>query len=316
MLTKELLKANAELAGLTDEQLSVIENLSKNDEDRVIGARIGEVYRQEDETIKNLTGYERQGDEKTYVYRERVLKDLTSRLKGTDDLNRQIADLTKEKARLEKVIADGEGDGETKKALQQAQRDLASITKQFTDLKTEYDGAKNKFDSELLGIRIDNELALASKGFKFKEGLPEAVTRVVLDQAIAKIKGMNPEFVDDGKGKKTLIFKDETGARLLNQQNHLDPFTANELIANELKAMGVLDEGRHQNGGGTSSPTGGKGNNGGYVVDIAGSKTQVEAYEAITQTLMAQGLTKGSAAFEKAMTESWETNNVNSLPER
>lgn len=315
MLTKELLKANAELTGLTDEQLSAIENLSKNDEDRVIGMRIGEVYRQEDETIKNLTGIDRQGDEKTYVYRERVLKDLTSRVKATDELTKQVADLTKEKARLENVIADGEGDGETKKALQQAQKDLASITKQFTDLKTEYDGAKSKFDAELLGIRIDNELALASKGFKFKDGLPEAVTRVVLDQAIAKIKGMNPEFVEDAQGKRSLIFKDENGARLLNKEHHLDPYTANELIANELKAMGVLDEGRKQGGGGTSIPTGERGK-GGYSVDIAGSKTQVEAYEAITQTLMAQGLTKGSAAFDKAMAESWETNNVQALPER
>lgn len=315
MLTKELLKANAELTGLTDEQLSVIENLSKNDEDRVIGTRIGEVYRQEDETIKTLTGYERQGDEKTYIYRERVLKDLASKAKENDGLNKQIADLTKEKARLEKVIADGEGDGEAKKALQQAQRDLASITKQYTDLKTEYDGARSKYDAEILGIRIDNELALASKGFKFKEGLPEAVTRVVLDQAVAKIKGMNPEFVEGSDGKKSLVFKDETGARLLNKEHHLDPFTANELIANELKAMGVLDEGRKQTGGGTSTPTGG-GGKGNYSADIAGAKTQVEAYEAIAQSLMAQGLTKGSAAFEKAMTDSWDTNNVASLPER
>ena len=316
MLTKELLKANAELNGLSDEQLSVIENLSKNDEDRVIGMRIGEVYRQEDETIKNLTGIDRLGDEKTYVYRERVLKDLTSKVKATDELTKQVADLNKEKARLEKVIADGEGDGETKKALQQAQRDLASITKQFTDLKTEYDGAKSKFDAELLGIRIDNELALATKGFKFKDGLPEAVTRVVLDQAVAKIKGMNPEFEEDGKGGKRLIFKDEAGARLLNKEHHLDPYTANELIANELKAMGVLDEGRRQTGAGTNTPTGDRGKGGGYSVDVAGSKTQVEAYEAITQTLLAQGMTKGSAAFEKAMTESWEANNVQSLPER
>lgn len=316
MLTKELLQANAELKGLTDEQLSVIENLSKNDEDRVIGTRIGEVYRQEDETIKSITGIDRLGDEKTYVYRERVLKGLTEKVKAADDLTKQVADLTKEKARLEKVIADGDGDGETKKALQQAQRDLASITKQYTDLKTEYDGAKSKFDAEMLNYRIDNELALASKGFKFKDGLPEAVTRVVLDQAIAKVKGMSPEFEEGKDGKTSLVFKDETGARMLNKEHHLDPFTANELIANELKAMGVLDEGRKVNGGGTSTPTGGSGKGGGYAVDIAGSKTQVEAYEAITQSLMAQGLTKGSAAFDKAMAENWEANNIQSLPER
>lgn len=313
MLTIELLKANAELKDLSDAQLSVIETLSKNDEDRVIGTRIGEVYRQEDETIKSITGIDRLGDEKTYVYRERVLKDLTNKVKATDELTKQVSDLTKEKARLEKAIADGDGDAETKKALQQAQKDLASITKQYTDLKTEFDGAKSKYDADLLNYRIENELTNASKGFKFKDGLPEAVTRVVLDQVVSKIKGMNPEFVDDGKGKQMLIFKDETGARRLNVENHLNPFTANELIANELKAMGVLDEGRKVAGGGTSSPTGEKGKNG-IIVDITGSKTQVEANEAIAQALMAQGLTNGSAEYEKAMSEAWEANNVKSLP--
>lgn len=45
----------------------------------------------------------------------------------------QIDSLTKEKARLEKAIADGAADAETVKALKQAKADLQNVTTQFTD---------------------------------------------------------------------------------------------------------------------------------------------------------------------------------------
>ena len=60
--------ANEALAGLTDEQITAIETLSRNDEDVVIGARFGEVYRQMDSTNVKATGLKRNGDEKTYNY--------------------------------------------------------------------------------------------------------------------------------------------------------------------------------------------------------------------------------------------------------
>lgn len=50
----------------------------------------------------------------------------------------QIDALTKEKARLEKAIADGAADAETAKALKQAKADLANITTQYNELNTKY----------------------------------------------------------------------------------------------------------------------------------------------------------------------------------
>lgn len=314
MLTREILKANTELNGLTDEQLAAIETLSKNDENAVIGARIGEVYRQMDTTIANATGIARNGDEKTYLYLERAAKALGEKVKTNDDLAKQVAELTKEKGRLEKVIAEGDGDNETKKALAQAQKDLASITKQFTDLKSESDKQKAEYEKQITGKDIEFELRMAESGMKFKKDLPEAVTRIALNEVRNKVLGMNPEFIDNGKGGKTLVFKDADGAIMRNQSNHLDPCTATELIANELKTMGVLDEGRQQNGGGTNTPTGNNGPKG--SMDIAGAKTRTEAYEIIANSLMAQGMLNGSEAFDKAMQQAWQDNNVSALPER
>lgn len=81
--------------------------------------------------------------------------------------------------------------------------------------------------------------------------------------------------------------------------------------------MGVLDEGRKATGGGTNPPAGGTGGNGGgSTIDVSGAKTRVEANEAITTGLLAQGLTVGSDEFQSAMTQAWTDNNVAQLPEK
>ena len=225
----------------------------------------------------------------------------------------QIDALTKEKARLEKAIADGAADAETAKALKQAKADLANITTQYNELNTKYTDIQEAHKKELFAIKIDSELQTAAGGIKFKAGLPKAVTRVILQQATEKIKGMNPEYIDDGKGGKILAFKDETGAIMRNPNNQLNPFGASDLLQKELKTMGVLDEGRQAGGGGTHGGTGGTGNK--TVLDVSGAKSRNEAYEAITNHLLAQGLTIGSADFDAAMTKAWKDNNISSLPE-
>lgn len=298
MLTREIIAANAALAGLTEDQINTIVTLSQNDENAVIGARIGEIYRQMDTTIAEATGVARNGDEKTYLYLARATKSLKEQADSVTG--------------LKKIIADGEGNAETAKQLDQARKDLTAVKKQYNDLKAEFDTAKDNHAKELFNVRIENVLSGATAGLKFKAELPKSVTDIIVSNAIAKIKGMNPEYIDDGKGGKILAFKDETGAIMRNPENQLNPYNATELIARELKTMGVLDEGRKQEG------TGGKGKNGGNggTLDISSARTRIEAGEIIAQQLMAQGLTRGSEEFDKAYTDAYRDNNVNSLPER
>ena len=44
MLTIDMLKQSADLSGLTDVQFKAIADMSRNDENNVIGARIGELH--------------------------------------------------------------------------------------------------------------------------------------------------------------------------------------------------------------------------------------------------------------------------------
>lgn len=309
-LTRQLITANAALAALTDEQIAALETLSQNDENTVIGARIGEIYRQMDSTIEEHLGVKRNGDEKTYKFLERAAKEVSAKVKTAEQLQQQVAALTAEKERLEGVIKKGEGNAEAAKQLEQATKDLAATKKAFNDLKAQYDTAKASHDAELFGIKVDGVLSGATAGLKFKPEFPASVTNVLLAQAVAKVKGMNPEFIDDGNGGKTLVFKDANGARLNNPNNALNPYTAGELIAKELKEMGVLDEGNGGGGGTKPNPTKPTG-----VIDVSGCRTRSEAYNAIDKALLAKGLVVGSDEYQSQMDAAWKDNNVAALPE-
>ena len=312
-LTTELLNANAALAALTDEQKTAIVEMSRNDETAVIGQKTGEIYGGLDADILAASGIAKNGSEKTYDYAKRVIGEIKGQAGNAAQMQSQIAELTKEKARLEKVVADGGSDAETKKALTQAKADMANVTKEFTDLKTKYDAAESEHAKALFGMKIDGEFAKATAGLKFKADLPASVTSVLTEQAVAKVKAMNPEYIDDGNGGKTLAFM-ENGAVKRNPENNLRPFTAAELVAKELSTMGVLESGRKQTGAGSTGGHETGGTRG--TVDLSGARTQNEAHEIIAKQLMAQGKINGSKEFADAMAQAWKDNHdvIKALP--
>lgn len=311
-LTTELLKANAATAGLSDEQINAVVEMSVNDEATVIGQKTGEIYGGLDADILAASGIAKNGTEKTYDYAKRVIGEVKSKADGAQS---QIAELSREKTRLEKALAEGGSDAETRKALNKANADLANVTKEYADLKTKYDNAEVEHQKAIFDMKIDGEFSKASAGIKFKADLPASVTSVLLSQAIAKVKGMNPEYIDDGNGGKVLAFN-ENGTTMRNPENKLRPYTASELISKELKTMGVLEEGRKQTGAGSGEILGG--GSGAGVVDISGARTQDEAQEIIARQLMQQGKVNGSKEFSDAMAEAWKANKdvIRALPLR
>ena len=311
MITIEMLAADAALAGLTDEQRNAIALMSRNDEEVVIGNRFREVYNRLDESIARETGIPRNGDEKTYNYLERAAKILAAKANSVDGLNTKINELTKERDKLKQQVAEG-GDEATRKQLAQATKDLDAVRQQYDALKGDYDKLKTDHANELFGMQIDNELNGAKAGLKFKSEFPQAATDTLLQQALGKVKGMNPEFIDNGNGGKRLVFKGENGEIVRNPENHLEPYTAEELLKKELRAMGILDEGRQAAGAGTFPPKGNKPAQ--SNVDVTMARTQTEAQEIIHKQLMAQGLVNGSKAYQDAMTEAWKANNISNLP--
>lgn len=317
-LTSELLKGNAATAGLTDEQINAITEMSRNDETAVIGQKTGEIYGGLDADILAASGIAKNGTEKTYDYAKRVIGDMKAQAGDAQAKQATIDTLTREKARLEKVIADGGGDAETKKQLTQAQKDLAAITKNYTDLKAEFDTAKENHTKEIFGMRLDTELEKATGAIKFKADLPETVTRVLLTNAKSIVRGMNPDYIDDGKGGKVLAFMGSDGAVMRNPENNLNPYTATELVMRELKNMGVLETGKQTSGSGSTGGQGGQGGGATGTIDLSGAKTQSDADDLITKALLSQGLTVASDAFYTAKQKAWADNKdfIKTLPVR
>ena len=310
MITKEMIAADAALSGLTEEQQNALVLMSKNDEETVIGNRFREVYNQMDATIAQATGVQRNGDEKTYLYLERAANILAEKANSVDGLNGQIATLIKERDALQKAIEE-DGDAELKRQLQQANIDLTSVRQQYDTLKGEFDTLKENHSKELFGMQIDNALSGAKAGLKFKAEFPQAAVDTLLNQALATIKGMQPEFVDDGKGGKRLVFKGADGAIQRNPENHLEPYTAEELLKKELRAMGILDEGRQATGTNTTQPNQQQQTT---IVDVTMARTQKEADDIIHNQLMTKGLVRGSKKYQEDYQQAWKDNNISSLP--
>lgn len=307
MITADILKANEQLAKLTDEQIASIVTLSTNDVNAEIGKKIGELYRQLDTTIDTSTGIARKGDEKTYNYLERAIKELKGSMPNVDEMKGKIKTLTDEKIRLEALIAEGSKDTETAQLLNQAKAELKSTKDLYLGLQTKFDEQAKTHKSELFGLRVENELTNALNGLKFKAEIPANVTKTFVNAAISKVKGLNPDYVDDVNGGKRLVFRDANGVVISNPTN-LAPYTAAELLGNELKDIiaikGAKGTGTQVEGGGINNDT----------VTIGNARTQQEAMTIISKSLCAQGLTAGSKEFQTKLDAAWAENKVKSLP--
>ena len=307
MITAEILKANEQLSKLTDEQIASIVTLSTNDVNAEIGKKIGELYRQLDTTIDTSTGIARKGDEKTYNYLERAIKELKGSMPNVDEMKGKIKTLTDEKIRLEALIAEGSKDTETAQLLNQAKAELKSTKDLYLGLQTKFDEQAKTHKSELFGLRVENELTNALNGLKFKAEIPANVTKTFVNAAISKVKGLNPDYVDDVNGGKRLVFRDANGVVISNPTN-LAPYTAAELLGNELKDIiaikGAKGTGTQVEGGGINNDT----------VTIGNARTQQEAMTIISKSLCAQGLTAGSKEFQTKLDAAWAENKVKSLP--
>jgi hypothetical protein len=305
MIDKVLLQQNAALAGLTDAQLDAIVTIASNDLNTEIGHKFSEVYRQLDTTIEKSTDIAREGDEKTYKYLERAITKMKESL-DSSGLQSQIDTLKAEKTRLEEQVAKG-GDEETKRLLASTKAELENAKTEYGKLQTQMEKFKTDHKKELLGLQVTSDVKQAAAGLSFKKEIPQTVVDTMVQQAVARLAGTNPEYIDNGQGGKRLVFRGEDGAIKNNPKNQLNPYTAGELLSEYLSDIIA------------PAASGGAGTNrtdpkGGSATDISGAKTRVQAQEIIAKSLADQGLAVGTQAYQEAMDKAWKDNNVSNLP--
>ena len=312
-LTPEVIKANAELATLSEAQLAAIATLSVNDENQVINTKIGELHGRYDEDVKTVTGIEKNQGEKSYDYVKRVLGDFKSKISGATELQNKITGYETEIANLKQQISEGKGDEVIRQQLKDAQTELATLKTQYDTDKQAWGNKEKEFSQQITSLQVDTQFEKAVAGLKFKAGYPESVQKTLLSSAKSAILGAyKPDWVE-ADGQRIMVFRDKNGEILRNKSNSLNPYTAGELISEQLKE--VLDPGKKTTGTGTEEP--GKGGVDTIeIVDIAGAKTQVQADEIIVKYLMQNGETRGSASFAEKQKKLREENGVNKLPIR
>lgn len=310
-LTAAILRANADLAALSDEQLSIIEELSKNDENTVIGARIGELHGQYDNDVLSVTGIAKNQGEKTYDYVKRVLGDYKQKAAGAEALNTQITELKTQIEGYKKTIAEGKGNEAVAQQLKDAQKQLADTQALFETKNKEWQEKYDSLNSQYQQSLIDAEFSKALQGMKFKSIYPESVQKTLIESAKRTVLSTaKPDWVEEN-GARKLVFRDAAGNIMTNQENRLNPFTPGELLQRELKD--VLDTGRQQRGTGTQGNQGGSGGSGGSL-DLTGITNQVDADNAISKHLMGLGYTRGSKEFSEEALKIRQENGVDKLP--
>lgn len=310
-LTAAILRANAGLAALNDEQLGIIEELSRNDENTVIGARIGELHGQYDADVLSVTGIAKNQGEKSYDYVKRILGDYKQKAAGTEALNTQITDLKNQIEGYKKTIEEGKGSEAVAQQLRDAQKQLADTQTLFESKNKEWEDKYNDLNSQYQNSLIDAEFGKALQGMKFKSIYPESVQRTLIESAKRTVLSTaKPDWVEDN-GVRKLVFRDAAGNIMTNQENRLNPFTPGELLQRELKD--VLDTGRQQRGAGTQGNQGGSGGAGGSL-DLTGVTNQVDADNAISKHLMGLGYTRGSKEFSDQSLKIRQENGVDKLP--
>lgn len=313
MLTVEILRQNAALSGLTDEQFNTIATMSQNDENTVIGTKIGALHGAYDADILKITGITKNNGEKSYDYAKRVLNNYKTQLGSVDTLKSQIETQKTEIASLKEKLASNSTDEAIKQQLSDAQNRVSELQKQLRTKEIEFQNSNEAHKKEVKDIQVNYAFANATSGLKFKAGISDELQKVLLNAAKAEIlaKG-TPDFIDNN-GTKVLVYRDANGNILNNPANSLNPYTTKELLM-QTSIKDAIDTGIQQNGSGTENITIDTNNN--SPLDLSSAKTQIEADKYIESYLLSQGITRDSEQFSEQSLQLRNDNNVAQLPIR
>ena len=315
MLTIEMLRQSTALTGLTEDQLNAIAEMSRNDENTVIGTKIGALHGQYDADILGITGIKKKDGEKSYDYAKRVLGEYKTKAESAKTIQTQLTAAQAQVADLQAKLEKNAGDETLRQQLKDAKAQVTQLQTQLQTKETEFNAKQAEFDKTIKNTHVDYAFQAATAGLKFKAGITEPIQKTLLNAAKAEVlaKG-TPDFVDDGLGGKKLVIRGADGNILNNPKNNLNPYTIQELVM-ETSLKDVIDTGRQQLGGGTGGHGSGTGGTGG-TLDLSGIKSQVEADKVIENYLLSNGLTRDSQEFADQSMQLRNENNVASLPIR
>jgi hypothetical protein len=314
MLTVEILKQNTALASLNDTVLATIAEMSKNDENTVIGTRIGALHGQYDADIFSITGIKKNDGEKSYDYAKRVLVDYKKDIAKNSVLKQSLEAASAKVTELQSQIEAQKGNEALAQQLKDTKAQVSQLQAKLTAKESELNTKEQEYATAIRNTHVDYAFKEAMSGLAFKNGISEPIQKALIAAAKADVlaKG-TPDLITDANGNQVLALRGADGNILNNPSNGLNPYTIKELVM-ETAIKDALETGRGQKGGGTGEG-GGKGKNT-SLVDLSSAKTQVEADDIISRHLLSNGLTRDSQEFADQLLQLRADNNIASLPIR
>ena len=316
-LNAEIIKSNEGLKSLSDDQINEIVTLSNNDENVVIGTKTKEIYDGLDKDLNEVSGLEKEANEKTYSFAKRVVSHFKEQSGESDVLQNQISELKNKVTGYEKQIKEGAGDSVLKQKLSDTESKMVQLQNQYDTLKSDFDKKGTEHNEVLRLTKVNSTVDRVAANLKFKSEYPDNVQKVLLGSAKDKINSTYKADVIEEGGKEILVFRNDKGEIARNPENKLEPYTAEDLLKTELKD--VLDLGKKATGTGTKPPEGGAEII--SLVDLGGSKTQIEADDLIERHLLQKGFTKtgsfeGASKFQEEFSKIRIQHKVQDLPIR
>ena len=216
-----MLQQNTQLSGLTVEQFNAIAEMSRNDENTVIGTKIGALHGQYDNDILSITGVVKNSGEKSYDYLKRVLNANKADLETLATVKQELTTAKAKVTNLEKKIAEGAQDETLKQQLKDTKQQVTQLQNQLTAKQQEFDTEKQKLQTQLQATHVDYAFAAATSGLKFKSGITEGIQKTLLNAAKAEVlQRGTPEFQQNADSTHKLVFRGADGNVLNNPKNN------------------------------------------------------------------------------------------------
>lgn len=316
MLTAEIIKSNEVLKGLGEDQIAAIAKLSENDENVVIGKRVGEIWGSIDRDVEETIGLKKPEGIKTFEW---MKKDILPKAKQAKDLEGKIATQLATIADLEKQIREGKGDETIRKALKDAEDKATQLQNTYTEKEKEWQKKVEESVGEVSKMKLNIAFNESLQGIKFKDEklVPKSLQTLSYENAKSSVLSKyDPDYISEG-GRTILVFRDKATKEIArNPANALNPYTAKELILKEDIMKDVIDQGKTQGGGGAGGAGGAGGGSDPVVLDMSSAKTQVEADVIIKKHLLANGVAVGTKEFNEQSLKIRRDNEVAKLPLR
>jgi len=318
-LTKDIIKEQAALQSLTDEQLQALEKLSANSEQSAVNEAIAtktrEMWDRLDADIKQVFGKDKPREVKSWELLKQTLTEAKVQAEKASEIEGNLSKLQAEKKLLEDQLKDGDKSGLLSGRIEKLEQQIKDRDQQLEALKSQVQEKENEYKTQLEQERdkldrfeFEKHIDSALQGVQFKAEIPESIRETYIRTAKEKVLSQYKRDWMERDGQRIPIFRDDQGNIVTNPKNLQEPFKPQELFLTEIKD--VLNEGSKGSGG--TKPTGASQ---GKSVAITGNpRTKSEATQLIRESLMKQGIAADSDEYHTKMQQAYSEMNVSELP--